>query len=186
MVCTIEFEKEPLAGNTQRFSSIAATLLYLPTEKLGPKTNKAKQSVKDKQVDKTKMHEMQGYALSAWGNHWMEGNPNPRWYFSVSKTWIKTQDCCQNTSIQMIQNRLPTWKDCSLEKKSQFTQLWKMLATLNAFALHSTKPCNKKHGIMNYQFYYHWVNVFRMQNVPTLNGCLIIWGKWSNPLAGQQ
>lgn len=65
VVCRIEFEKEPLAGNTQRFSSIAATLLYLPTEKLEPKTNKAKKSVKDKQVYKTKKHEMQGYALSA-------------------------------------------------------------------------------------------------------------------------
>lgn len=64
--CRIKSEREPLAGSAQRFSSIAATLLCLPTEKLGPKTNKAKKSVKDKQVHKTKKkHEMQGYALSA-------------------------------------------------------------------------------------------------------------------------
>lgn len=50
----IKSEQEPLAGNAERFSSVTATLLCLPTEKLRPKTNKAKKTVKDKQVDKTK------------------------------------------------------------------------------------------------------------------------------------
>lgn len=58
LFCRTKSEQEPLAGNTQRFSSIAATPLCLPTEKLEPKTNKAKKSVKDKQVDKTKKESM--------------------------------------------------------------------------------------------------------------------------------
>lgn len=52
--CRIKSEQEPLAGNAERFSSVTATLLCLPTEKPGPKTNKAKKTVKDKQVGKTK------------------------------------------------------------------------------------------------------------------------------------
>lgn len=52
--CRITFEQDPLAGNTQRFSSIVATPFCLPTEELEPKMNKAKKSVKDKQVNKTK------------------------------------------------------------------------------------------------------------------------------------
>lgn len=54
VLCRIKAEQEPLAGNTQRFSSIAVTPLRLPTEKLGPKMNEAKRSIKDKQVDMTK------------------------------------------------------------------------------------------------------------------------------------
>lgn len=42
VLCRIKSEQEPLAGNTKRFSSIVATPLCLPTEKLGQRWTKQK------------------------------------------------------------------------------------------------------------------------------------------------
>jgi len=53
-LCSVEqsLEEEPFAISTPRFSTTAATPLFLQREKLWPKTNKA--NIKDKQVYQAK------------------------------------------------------------------------------------------------------------------------------------